>query len=272
MSRSVEDTSIVLVGAGNLATNLGKALYSKGFRIVQVFSRTETSAKALAQVVEAEYTTELSALFPNADLYIVALKDDAFLHLLPSMVLGKENALWIHTAGSLSVDVWQNYVQRCGVLYPMQTFSKMREVHFSQIPIFVEASTPSDTTLLKQIGSILSDKVYEATSLQRKSLHLAAVFACNFTNHMYALSAELLEKYNLPFEVMLPLIDETALKVHTLTPQEAQTGPAVRFDRQVMQKHQEMLSDFPTMQEIYCQLSENIHRLAVDNGSEFSDK
>ena len=245
MKRSIEDTSVVFIGAGNLATNLAKALYYKGFRIVQVYSRTEESARTLAQAVEAAYTTDLSSVAADARLYIVSLKDAAFVQLLPEIVAGKENALWVHTAGSIPMDVWAGKVNRYGVFYPMQTFSKQRTVDFRT---------------LKDIASVLSENVYEADSEQRKSLHLAAVFTCNFTNHMYALAAGLLKKYGLPFEVMLPLIDETARKVHELEPRLAQTGPAIRYDENVINNHLQMLSDEPGMQELYRLISESIHQ------------
>lgn len=261
--RSIEDTSIVFVGAGNLATNLAKALYRKGFRIAQIYSRTEKSARALAQVVEADFTTDLSAVATDAQLYIVSLKDGALVQLLPRMVVGKERAMWVHTAGSIPMDIWTGVsVAHYGVFYPMQTFSKQREVDFRTIPIFVEGASEEDARFLKEVATALSDKVYEATSEQRKSLHLAAVFTCNFTNHLYALAAELLKKYNLPFDVMLPLIDETAAKVHELAPRDAQTGPAVRYDENVMNGHLQMLADEPRLQEVYRMLSESIHQMA----------
>ena len=248
MKRSIEDTSVVF-------TNLAKALYYKGFRIVQVYSRTEESARTLAQAVEATYTTDLPSVAADARLYIVSLKDAAFVQLLPEIVAGKENALWVHTAGSIPMDVWAGKVNRYGVFYPMQTFSKQRTVDFRQIPVFVESNSAEDTRTLKDIASVLSENVYEADSEQRKSLHLAAVFTC-----MYALAAGLLKKYGLPFEVMLPLIDETARKVHELEPRLAQTGPAVRYDENVIGEHLQMLSDEPDMQELYRLISESIHR------------
>lgn len=258
--RSIEDTPIVIIGAGNLATNLAKALYCKGFRIVQVYSRTEEAANALAQQVEADYTTNLGEINMSARLYIVALKDSAFEELLPAIVAGKpKDALLVHTAGSLPMSIWQGQVEHYGVFYPMQTFSKQRETDFAGIPFFIEASSPTDVELLKNVAGTLSDRVYEADSEQRKSLHLAAVFCCNFTNHMYALSARLLKKYDLPFDVMLPLIDETARKVHELEPKDAQTGPAVRYDENVIGNHLKMLSDDPGMQKLYELISRSIH-------------
>ncbi|WP_418697600.1 Rossmann-like and DUF2520 domain-containing protein [Bacteroides sp.] len=261
MKRSIEDTSVVFIGAGNLATNLAKALYRKGFRIEQIYSRTEESAQGLAQLVEAGYTTELSAIVEDAQLYIVSLKDAAFVQLLPDMVAGKDKALWVHTAGSIPMSIWAGQVERYGVFYPMQTFSKQREVDFREIPVFIESNSEADTQLLKDIASVLSGKVYEAISEQRKSLHLAAVFTCNFTNHMYVLAAELLKKYQLPFDVMLPLIDETARKVHELQPLAAQTGPAIRYDENVINEHLRMLADEPEAQELYRLISESIHRV-----------
>lgn len=260
MKRSVEDTPIVFIGAGNLATNLAKALYRKGFRIVQVYSRTEESARMLAQKVEADFTTRLEEVNPSARLYIVSLKDSAFSELLPAIVAGKrKDALMVHTAGSLPMNIWEGYAENYGVFYPMQTFSKQREVEFDEIPFFIEASTPANAELLKAVAGILSQRVYEADSEQRKSLHLAAVFTCNFTNHMYALAAKLLEKYGLPFDVMLPLIDETARKVHELAPKEAQTGPAIRYDENVIDNHLDMLADEPDMQQLYELISRSIH-------------
>lgn len=259
MKRSIEDTPIVFIGAGNLATNLAKALYHKGFRIVQIFSRTEESAKTLAEKVEASYTTDLLEVTGDAELYIVSLKDAAFVELVSKITANKPNALFVHTAGSIPMSIWEDKAQRYGVFYPMQTFSKCREVSFDEIPFFIEASSDDDKELLKSIAGTLTEKVYEANSAQRKSLHLAAVFICNFTNHMYALAAELLKKYDLPFEVMLPLIDETARKVHDLSPDEAQTGPAVRYDENVINNHLSMLNDNPGMQEIYKLISKSIH-------------
>lgn len=256
----MKDTPIVFIGAGNLAVNLATALHRQGFRIIQVYSRTEASAKFLAEKVNAEWITDLDSITNKALLYIVSLKDAAFVDLLPQIVKDKEHALLVHTAGSIPMSIWEDKVPRYGVLYPLQTFSKQREVDFSSIPFFIEANGTEDAELLKTIASALTDKVYEADSRQRESLHLAAVFACNFTNHMYVLAADLLKKYNLPFEVLLPLIDETANKVHELSPIQAQTGPAVRYDKNVINKHLNMLSDEQLMKTIYQTLSESIHQ------------
>ena len=175
------------------------------------------------------------------------------------MLVVKDESLCNFRHSYIPVSIWEGYAERYGVFYPMQTFSKQREVNFQEVPFFIEAKRAEDTELLKAIASTLSEKVYEADSEQRKSLHLAAVFICKFAHHMYALAADLLEIYNLPFEVMLPLIDETARKVHELAPRDAQTGPAVRYDENVMSNHLAMLVDSPALQEIYKLMSKSIH-------------
>lgn len=252
---------VVLVGAGNVATHLGMALKKAGYEVVQVFSRMEHSASALAGQLGTDYTVSLEALCPDADLYIVSVKDAVLQSLLPSVVRGREEALFVHTAGSMPMNVWEGIAIRYGVLYPMQTFSKQRPVDFGTVSFFIEANGPDDLETLKAMASSLGSKVYEASSEQRMSLHVAAVFACNFANHMYALSAKLLAKYGMPFEAMLPLIGETADKVHLLAPKEAQTGPAVRRDGNVMNKHLDLLADEPVLQELYEKISKSIQEI-----------
>lgn len=255
---------VVLIGAGNLATNLGKALFRAGHEIVQVYSRTEESAKTLASVLKCPYTTQTEDVVREADVFVVAVKDAALPSVASSLQIGREGQLFVHTAGSMSMD--ELPFERRGVFYPMQTFSKNKEVDFSIIPCFIEATNEDDAQLLKKLALTISDTVYELDSENRKYLHLAAVFCCNFANHCFALSADLLKEHgNIPFSVMLPLIDETAGKLHTLSPQEAQTGPAVRWDTNVMDKHLQLLSDTPNCQKIYKLLSKSIHEEGLKN-------
>lgn len=258
-----EVRNIILIGSGNLATNVGKALHVCGYHIMQVYSHREETAKVLADMLGASCTTELAEVRNDADLYITALKDSVLPELLSAIVKGREQALFVHTAGSMPMDAWKGHAVRYGVFYPMQTFSKEREVPFKEIPFFIEANNADDLMLLKTLAASVSDKVYEASSEQRRYLHLSAVFACNFTNHMYALTEKLLKKYELPFDVMLPLIDETARKVHEISPVEAQTGPAVRYDENVINKHLAMLADEPGMQELYEKISKSIYDLKI---------
>lgn len=247
---------IVFIGAGNLATHLSKAMRRQGFEILQIYSRTAEAAKQLASLVQADWTTSLNEIREDADLYIFSVKDSVLETLIASMPHRK--GLWVHTAGSIPMDIFASYANRFGVFYPLQTFSKNKEVDFKKIPFFIEANHAADCQLLCEKASLLSDQVIEADSDQRKHLHLAAVFACNFTNHMYVLAARLVEEKGLPFDALKPLITETAAKIGDLHPMQAQTGPAIRYDQEIMAKHIALLED-TSLQEIYRMLSENIH-------------
>lgn len=255
---------IVLIGAGNLATHLGKALHAAGHDMVQVFSRTMQSAETLASLLDAEPLTNMAQVRDDADVYIFSVKDSALEQLI-SQLCGGEKKVFLHTAGSMPMSVFQGKALHYGVLYPMQTFSKQREVDFSIIPCFIEAN---DEFALKQIEGLagqISHRVYQLSSEDRKYLHLSAVFACNFANHCYAASQELLQQHGIPFDVMLPLIDETAAKVHGMTPKEAQTGPAVRYDENVIGKQIQLLENQPYFQKIYDCMSKSIHELESEN-------
>lgn len=249
---------VVLIGAGNLATNLGKALFRAGHQVVQVWSRTESSASALASQLKCPWTTKVDSVMDDADIFIIAVKDSVLSSLAEALKEGREDQLFVHTAGSMSLDVLP--FERRGVLYPMQTFSKDKEVDFSIIPCFVESSDEKCLVSIRELSYTISDTVYELDSENRKYLHLAAVFCSNFANHCFSLGAALLKEHgNIPFRVMLPLIDETAAKLYSMSPQEAQTGPAVRWDENVMSKHLQLLSGKPDMQKIYELMSKSIH-------------
>lgn len=250
----------VLIGAGNLATQLGKALVRRhACEVVQVYSRTKASASALGEALQADAVTSIADVRTDADLYVVALKDSAFAEVAARLTQGREQALFVHTAGSLPMSAWEGKASRYGVFYPMQTFSRQRDVDFSSIPIFIEARHAADRDCLMALARRLSSRVMEADSAQRRALHLSAVFACNFTNHMYAICEQLLAEAGLPFASMLPLIDETAAKAHVMSPRQAQTGPAVRYDENVIGKHLEALSGHPEWQELYEKISKSIH-------------
>ena len=250
---------IVFIGAGNLATRLSLAMQRVGMQIGQVYRHTEASARQLATRLGCPWTNDLSALQEDGDLYVFSLKDTVLSDVISKVK--PNNGMWVHTAGSMPMSVFEGYAQRFGVLYPLQTFSKGRNVNFDVIPIFLEANTDKNADYLKNIASALSENVRFMSSEKRRSLHLAAVFACNFTNHIYTLSYKLLENESIPADVLLPLIDETVSKIHSMPPAAAQTGPAIRYDENVINKHLAMLDD-PDMQAIYRLLSQSIHKEA----------
>lgn len=250
---------VSLIGAGNLATNLGKALKQQtDIEVVQVFSRTMNAAETLARQLGCPAVCDLDQVCCDADAYVVSVKDAVLEEVVRTLCKGREQAVFVHTAGSMPLSVFEGCSRHYGVLYPMQTFSKEREVDFGEIPVFVEASDELAMTVVRQLARV-SERVYELSSADRRYLHLAAVFACNFANHCYMLSSEVLAGCGVPFDVMLPLIDETARKVHELSPREAQTGPAVRYDENVMDAQKTLLTD-GLMREIYEKMSLSIHR------------
>ncbi len=255
-----EPMDIVFIGAGRLATCLACALHGHGHRITTVYSRTAQSAQVLAQRVGAQATASIADLPVQADAFIIAVKDEAIGQLLPLLAQGREQCCFFHTAGSVPMTVFESAaMQHYGVLYPMQTFSKERLVDFSRVPFFLEASDAQTMACAHAIAGAVSNNVSELPSDKRRQLHLAAVFACNFVNHCYDLSAQLLEENGLSFSVMHPLIEETLHKAMTMHPHDAQTGPAIRFDRQVIDMQRHMLDDRPQMRQVYEVMSSSIH-------------
>ena len=250
---------VVIVGSGNVATHLSLAIASlEGIEICQVYSPTEAHAEILAERLNCDFVTDPTQIRKDADVYLFALKDQALETVIRAVPAN--NGLWLHTSGSMPMQVFAGYTERYGVLYPLQTFSKSREISFQGIPLFIECHREEDKNFLEDLARRLSGKVCELSSEKRRSLHLAAVFACNFTNHIYALAEEILAKEGLSRDYLFPLIDETAAKVHELPAQEAQTGPAIRYDENIINKHLGMLADDPDVQTLYRLLSQSIHK------------
>ena len=251
---------VVSIGAGNLSTHLSKALQNAGFEVIQVYSRTDHSAKKLAGLLQVSYTTDIDSIVNDASLYLISVSDDAIGYLCERLPL--TGGLVVHTAGSVPMDVFSGRFDNYGVIYPLQTFSKMRPVDFQEVPLFIEANTQGNLLALRKVAEAVSRKVYEASSAERMKLHLAAVFGCNFANHLFHLSAQIAQQAGFEFSVLSPLILETVHKaLASGNPKEAQTGPAIRNDRKVMQKHLDLLTAHPGWQEIYAILSENIMKV-----------
>lgn len=244
------------IGAGNLATHLSKAFHRSGFNISQIYSRTELSAKKLADNLNAQYTTSIKNIDSEADVYFVALNDSVVDNVLSQ--INFKNKLVVHCSGSLPLSVLNEYSENVGVLYPLQTFSKSRSVEFISIPVFVESNSAGNESKLYKIASKISNSVSILNSEKRKYLHISAVFACNFVNHFYTVSSEILNSKKIPFEVLKPLILETALKVQEMDPVNAQTGPAVRFDKNIISAHLNELKGINGYEELYSSISKSI--------------
>ena len=243
---------IVLLGSGNVATHLFKAFSaSEAVHVKQVYNHSEKSLSEFKS--QTEVTTEISQL-ADADIYLMALKDDVIPKIASQ--LQKKNGLVVHTSGSVEMEALKNCSRR-GVFYPLQTFSKQKEVPYSTIPFCLESNNPEDLDLLKQLAHQVSERAYEIDSQQRKKLHLSAVFVCNFVNHLYAVGERICKENNMPFEILQPLIKETANKVKANSPAEVQTGPAIRNDQSTIDAHLKLLETSKN-KEIYQLLTSSI--------------
>ena len=243
---------VVLLGGGNVAYHLTKKLIiSEGITLVQVYNRSLDKIQYLES--KTLITNNLSRL-KDADVYIISISDDAICSL--SSALNLSNKLVIHTSGSMAINDLHSQSNK-GVFYLLQSFSKNREIDFSSIPICIEAENKNDLKLLRTLANSLSNHVYEINSKQRKQLHVAAVFVNNFVNHLYQVGSEICAKNNVPFEILHPLIIESALKIKDLSPFESQTGPAKRKDEKIIEKHITLLDK--NQQEIYKLLTKSIY-------------
>ena len=232
--------NIVIIGQGNVATNLDYAFRKKGIACQMVSSR--------------EGLDEL----PQANVYIYAVKDEALASVV-AQVQGRERSLHLHTSGTMPITVFGEDKPHAGIFYPFQTFSKARVIEdFSTVPVFFEARGIDDISAVYSLALTITSHVYEATQHDRERLHVAGVFTNNFTNLMYTMAAELLQNTHIPFKALLPLIDETANKIHTLSPRDAQTGPARRGDENVMNHHLSLLND--EQRQVYQLLSKEIRK------------
>lgn len=246
---------VTIIGSGNVGEHLLKVFLQTSNVIVnQVFTRKKES---ILHLIDANKIVSNFEQLTEADIFIVAVSDNAIAEATSKIPF--KDKLVVHTSGSVAMNVI-DVKHKKGVFYPLQTFSKSKEVDFSQIPICIEAENNSDLELLETLAKSISDKVFEINSKQRKALHVSAVFVCNFVNHLYQIGSEICQEHQVPFEVLLPLIEETANKIKTLSPQEAQTGPAKRNDTTTINAHLNLLTN-ENQKEIYKLLTKSI----IDN-------
>lgn len=252
----ISGMKIVILGSGNVATQLALALNRSGEDIIQVYSRELAHAKKLASKINSQAVANLNKVNAFADVYLLAVKDKAIVGVVEH--LKNNSGVIAHTSGSTALDVFPAEIKNFGVFYPLQTFSKDRNIGFTEIPICIEASNDSSLQILNSLASKVSGKVCQIDSAKRKTLHIAAVFAANFSNHLYALAADILEEEGLHFDLLKPLISETAAKVMDSIPSKMQTGPAVRHDEAILANHLAWLTERPNLQKVYQTMSESI--------------
>ena len=251
---------IVLIGAGNLGYHLGRKLHGVGEEVIQVFSRKLRRASKLAKLLSAQPTNSLDHISIGADLYIIAAHDDVIKSIGEKLAAnGCRKKLVAHTSGAIPKAIFDNTgLTRYGIFYPLQTFSISKEPDFLKIPFCVDANAESDIYLLKKLALKISPNFYHINDGQKTLIHLAAVFVNNFTNHLFHIANDILKKESVPFEILLPLIEETVDKIKNNDPKEMQTGPAVREDKETINRHLQLLKLYPGYKKLYQQLTKSI--------------
>ncbi|WP_300439879.1 DUF2520 domain-containing protein [Christiangramia sp.] len=244
---------VVIIGAGNVATHLYQSFKkAKQLDVIQVFNR---NFEKLHFVKDEEQKVSVLEDLKEADLYIIAINDEAIEELAEKLYPKK--GMIVHTSGSQAMQILSKF-ENHGVFYPLQTFSKNKQVDFSEIPVCLEANSEENLEFLKVIASAVSNRVFKVDSEQRKALHVSAVFVNNFSNHLFTLAADFCKKEDLPFDILRPLIKETVVKLESLDPYAAQTGPALRNDQKTISAHLEMLDG--DRKKIYTILTESIQK------------
>jgi predicted short-subunit dehydrogenase-like oxidoreductase (DUF2520 family) len=252
---------ITMIGSGNVATHMAAALLNAGHKIIQIYSPTYQNAALLAYHVHAEAISDIAAINTQTDLFIISIKDDAINSMAQSLSVYK--ILTVHTSGATDINSISSFIPLAGVFYPLQTFSKFRELNFFQVPVCVEGANDAITEQLEELAQTISNAVYRVGSNKRKILHLAAVFACNFPNNLYAIAQQILSRHQLSFDLLKPLIMETAQKVQNHFPADVQTGPAVRNDENTINFHLNLLADDTALQNLYLTLSQSIIKMEL---------
>ncbi len=257
-----EAPRIVLIGAGRAGSHLARRLTECNLKPVQVFNRSLEPAQLLGSELEVAFTTAWEQLLPDADLYLIAVRDDAIPQVAAQLAVltQNRNPLVVHTSGATPMQVLQPFFARCGVFYPVQTFSAGRQPDFTRIPICIFAQHADDMTLLRSLAERVSGMACQADDAQRLGLHVAAVFVNNFVNYIYGVGQNLVQEVGLPFELLWPLITETAEKIQAgIPPTAAQTGPARRSDAATVQRHLQYLQRHPAYHKLYSVLSLSIN-------------
>ena len=256
------EKNFFMVGAGNVAWHLSQALKHAGYTPGGVYSKHLANAEELARLLNCEAYDDLAKVSCPATLFFFSVKDDAIADAAAALSDKYKGKLFIHTAGSVAAEVFKGKSDKFGVIYPLQSFSKARNLNFREVPIYIEGNDSETERKIFEIAAELSDyPVKVLDSEHRKRMHLAAVFASNFANHCYACAENLLKDSGVDFSALLPLINETCKKVNEMPPQKAQTGPAVRYDRKIMEMQEKMLNG--NMLAIYREMSKSIHDTAV---------
>ncbi len=246
---------ITLLGAGNVATQLALGLRKAGHHIVQIYNRSNEAGEELAHTVGASFTSNTKKL-EDADVYLIAVKDDSIADVASQLKVNDK--IVAHTSGTKKKELLSFSSSNFGIFYPLQTMTKLSKVDFTEVPMLIEGNDEKTLAVLEELAASISKRIHRVDEQQRQWIHVAAVFANNFTNHIYSLSEHLLAEHDLPFEIVKPLIFKAVDSLHHYSPSELQTGPAVRGDRLTVEHHLRLLAREPRLQKIYQMLTESI--------------
>ncbi len=252
-----------IIGSGNVASHFAKALIKAGNPVMQIWSFHHANAIDLALEIGADSISDINQISNQIELIIIAVKDEFIEHVVKQ--IKHHQAIVVHTSGTTSLEVFNENFDSFGVIYPLQTLSKQVEIDFAKVPLCIEASSKQTLDKIKRLSDKLSEAVHEINSVQRMMIHISAVFACNFTNHFYTIAEKILQENNLSFDLIKPLITETANKINYVSPASVQTGPAVRDDISVINKHIGALQNHTEWQKIYEVISNSIVKMYHPN-------
>ncbi len=255
---------ISFIGSGRVATHLAKVLV-KQHQIVQIYSRNIIHAEKLAQSVSAQSIQKLQELNSHIDLLVIAVSDQSISQVIQAITADLDHVLIVHTSGSTNLNVLTEHHAKSGVFYPLQTFSLEREIDWESTPLFIETVDATDLAILTELANSLSNRVYQYSSAQRLSLHLAAVFACNFSNYCYDMAKQVVDAQQVDFSLLHPLMLETANKATQNEPKDMQTGPAMRGDQNIINMHLAMLENSQQidLKETYQTMSTQIQKRQI---------
>jgi predicted short-subunit dehydrogenase-like oxidoreductase (DUF2520 family) len=252
-------STVTFIGAGNLAWHLAPALDNAGYSVSEVFSRDRKNAEALVKkLYQGEVSDSLDFSESSSSLFVICVSDDSIQEVVQEIVL-PEDAILVHTSGSQPLNVLAYAAtSRIGVFYPLQTFTKLKTINFAEVPLFIESKSDEVREVLVKMAKAITRKVQVIDSQKRMALHVAAVFASNFTNHMLTISKKIMDVSELPYDWLKPLVAETITKSLEIGPENAQTGPAVRGDLEILDKHMALLQEDEQLAEIYRVVSQHI--------------
>ena len=258
---AVSKKKIVLIGAGNVGHHLGHRFFEKGMLVTQVFSRKITKARKLAKAINAEAINDLSLLQQNADLYIIAVHDDAIASVAAQVASILKDKLVVHTSGSAPSTLLKPFFKNYGCFYPLQTFSINKKVDFDQLPLCIYSPQKRNRTKLHHYASSICPNIFEINDHQKSVLHVAAVFTNNFSNHLFHIAKKITETEGISFDILKPLMLETVLKIQHNHPKDMQTGPAIRGDQKTIERHLKLIENNPDWVQLYKLLSEGIQKI-----------